>query len=42
MRTGPRSKALISAWLDFQPAAQREVAVSLRSAVREAEPEPEP
>jgi hypothetical protein len=38
MRTGPRSKALVSAWLDFQPAAQREVAVALRSAVREAEP----
>lgn len=38
MRTGPRSKALVSAWLDFQPPAQRDVAVALRSAVREAEP----
>jgi len=39
MRTGPRSKALVSAWLDFQPPAQREVAQVLRGAVREAEPE---
>jgi hypothetical protein len=38
MRTGPRSKALVSAWLDFQPEAQREVAQALRAAVREAEP----
>lgn len=38
MRTGPRSKALIAAWLDFQPAGQREVAQALRAAVREAEP----
>ncbi|HJV68603.1 DUF1801 domain-containing protein [Ideonella sp.] len=38
MRPGPRSKALISAWLDFQPPAQREVAQALRAAVREAEP----
>jgi len=38
MRTGPRSKALVSAWLDFQPEAQREVAQTLRAAVREAEP----
>lgn len=39
MRNGPRSKALVSAWLDFQPPAQREVAQALRSAVREAAPE---
>lgn len=39
MRNGPRSKALVSAWLDFQPTAQREVAQALRSAVREAAPE---
>ena len=39
MRTGPRSKALISAWLDFLPPAQREVAQALRSAVREAAPD---
>ncbi len=39
MRNGPRSKALVSAWLDFQPAAQREVAQALRSAVRDAAPE---
>ncbi|MEK8032618.1 DUF1801 domain-containing protein [Ideonella sp. DXS29W] len=38
MRTGPRSKALVSAWLDFQPEAQREVAQALRAAIREAEP----
>lgn len=38
MRNGPRSKALVSAWLDFQPAAQREVAQALRGAVREAAP----
>lgn len=38
MRPGPRSKALVSAWLDFQPPAQREVAQALRAAVREAEP----
>jgi len=38
MRTGPRSKALVSAWLDFQPEAQREIAQVLRAAVREAEP----
>ncbi len=38
MRTGPRSKALVSAWLDFQPEAQREIAQALRAAVREAEP----
>lgn len=38
MRTGPRSKALVSAWLDFQPEAQRQVAQALRTAVRDAEP----
>lgn len=39
MRSGPRSKALVSAWLDFQPPPQREVAQALRAAVREAAPE---
>jgi hypothetical protein len=39
MRTGPRSKALVAAWLDFQPPAQREVAQALRAAVREAAPD---
>jgi len=39
MRTGPRSKALVAAWLDFLPPAQREVAQALRSAVREAAPD---
>lgn len=39
MRSGPRSKALVSAWLDFQPAQQREVARALRAAVREAAPD---
>jgi hypothetical protein len=38
MRAGSRSKALVSAWLDFQPPAQRALAQSLRAAVREAEP----
>lgn len=38
MRSGSRSKALVSAWLDFQPAPQREVAQALRAAVREAAP----
>jgi hypothetical protein len=39
MRSGPRSKALVSAWLDFQPPPQREVAQALRAAVREAAPD---
>lgn len=39
MRAGPRSKALVSAWLDFQPPAQREVARALRAAVRDAAPD---
>jgi uncharacterized protein YdhG (YjbR/CyaY superfamily) len=39
MRPGPRSKALVSAWLDFQPPPQREVAQALRTAVREAAPD---
>lgn len=39
MRTGSRSKALVAAWLDFQPPSQRELAQALRSAVREAEPD---
>jgi hypothetical protein len=39
MRASTRSKALVSAWFDFQPPAQREVAQALRAAVREAEPE---
>src|SRR5262245_50993998 len=39
MRTGPRSKALVSAWLDFQPSAQRTVAQALRAAVRDAAPD---
>jgi hypothetical protein len=39
MRTGPRSKALVSAWLDFQPPPQREVALALRGAVRNASPD---
>ena len=39
MRPGTRSKALISAWMDFLPPAQREVAHALRTLVREAEPE---
>ncbi|MBI5271914.1 MAG: DUF1801 domain-containing protein [Burkholderiales bacterium] len=39
MRAGTRSKALVGAWLDFQPPAQREVAQALRAAVREVEPE---
>jgi hypothetical protein len=38
MRVGTRSKALVSAWLDFQPPAHREVARALRAAVRDAEP----
>lgn len=39
MRSGPRSKALVSAWLDFQPPPQRELAQALRAAVREAAPD---
>lgn len=39
MRAGTRSKALVGAWLDFHPPAQREVAQALRAAVREVEPE---
>lgn len=39
MRPGTRSKALISAWMDFLPPTQREVAQVLRALVREAEPE---
>lgn len=39
MRSNPRSKALVEAWLDFQPEAQREVAGALRQAVRAAAPE---
>jgi hypothetical protein len=39
MRANGRSKALVSAWLDFQPEAQRGVAERLQQAVRAAEPE---
>lgn len=38
MRPGPRSKALVSAWLDLLPQAQRDVALDLRHAAFEAEP----
>lgn len=39
MRSGSRSKALVSAWFDFQPEAVRELAERLQRAVRVAEPE---
>lgn len=39
MRPATRSKALISAWFDFQPAAARAVAEQLQQAVRAAAPE---
>lgn len=39
MRSNGRSKALVSAWLDFQPPAVRAVAERLQQAVRASEPE---
>lgn len=39
MRSNARSKALVSAWFDFQPEAVRSVALLLQQAVRAAEPE---
>jgi hypothetical protein len=39
MRANGRSKALVSAWFDFQPPAVRVVAEQLQQAVRAAEPE---
>ena len=37
-RHAGRSRALVSSWLDFQPAAARALIEDLRQAVREAEP----
>lgn len=39
MRSNGRSKALVSAWFDFQPEPVRAVAERLHQAVRAAEPE---
>ena len=39
MRSNGRSKALVSAWFDFQPEPVRAVAERLQQAVRAAEPE---
>lgn len=38
MRASPRSRALVSAWLDFLPEAQRPLAAHLRGLVAAAEP----
>ena len=39
MRSNARSKALVSAWFDFQPEAMRSLALQLQRTVRAAEPE---